>query len=556
MKKHIKYLFSIMLSAFVFCFTILMLLGCNKTNTKNLTGTMSITSTGSTMSFTCTVTDPDGVATAGSVMVHYWEYDTETGDKTGGSTLKFSNLPAVDSTGNPTSETKIASGLKAEQTYYIKFYCTVGDSEFVFEEKEAQTNSQGKTSDNAIEISNADELYNMKEDLDAYYKLIQDINLSTYTGSSKGEALFNSSTYKFAGHLDGNGHTIFNYSQTTSNQYGSLIGYVAEDGIIENLTVDSSTLNYSRSSTGYSGAFVAYNEGTIKNCTVKNASVTYKATSTSNSVDTNIGGFVGSNLGTIESCTVEGSVTSEYKLKENVGGFAGSNLGKITNCTSDVTVSVSSTSSSTSTVYLTYNVGGFTGFNEGRIVGSIAKGSVTAKYSYDSNDKELNKTLAHNLGGFVGFYNQGVINSCLADVDIAYESSQSFVANIGAFFGYVATSLNANMAQNNVVYATNHTFDVNVLSSDGKFNFEYEEYVEGSTTETVKKTSERKININWLNSLDTTYVDAYYTQNSFALIGGYTITCDESSVQKEIKTGVDYTTLTLEENVLNYIQSK
>ncbi len=555
MKKRLKYLFSILTAFLLFGF-ISVLASCNSANTKNLKGTMGVSATGSTLEFTCKVEDPDSVATVGSVMIHYWEYDSDTKEKSNGSTLKFSNLPGVETDGTYKSETKIASSLKTEQEYYVKFYCTVGEDEFVFEERIVQTNSKGKTEDNPVEISTAEQLYNMCEDINGYYKLTSDIDLSNYTGVNHGECIFNTSTYKFSGHLDGNGHTISNYKQTSSIQYGSLFGYIGKDAIIENLTLDSPTLNYSRSSTGYTGTFVSYNEGTIRNVKITNASITYKATSTSAAIETYIGGFVGYNLGTIEDSSVSGSITSEYKMKINIGGFVGVNEGKISNSLSNLEIEVSSTSTSTSTEELTYNVGGFAGVNGGRIEESIAQGKVSAKYSYASDNKELNKTLAHNLGGFVGLYKIGAIDSCLTDVSLSYESSQSFVANIGAFFGYVTLGVSANNATNNVSYAEGNTFDIKVLSSDGVFNFEYEEYKDGSTTETEKKTSDRKINVAWLNSLDESYKEKYYNSSSFALIGSYNLSCDEASVNTTIESGVEYSTLTLSDNVKNYILSK
>ncbi len=555
MKKNIKYLFSIVIALLLFGF-ISVLASCNGANTKNLKGTMSVNATGSTLEFTCKVEDPDSVATVGSVMIHYWEYDSDTEEKSNGSTLKFSNLPGVETDGSYKSETKIASSLKTEQEYYVKFYCTVGEDEFVFEERVVQTNSKGNNLDDPVLISTADQLYNMKEDLDGYYKLTSDIDLSTYTGTNKGESIFGSTLYKFSGHLDGNGHTISNYSQTTSNQYGSIFGYLDKDAVIENLNIDSPSLNFSRSSTGYAGGFVSYNAGTIRNINVTNVSINYSATSTSASVETCLGGFVGYNLGTIENATVTGSLAASYKMKINVGGFAGVNEGKISNSTTNLSVDVNSSSTSTSTEELTYNIGGFAGVNEGRIEESIAQGEIKTKYSYDSSNKVLNKTLAHNLGGFVGLYKIGVIDSCLTDVSISYESSQSFVANIGAFFGYVTLGVSASSATNNVAYATDNTFDIKVLSSDGVFNFEYEEYKEGSTTETEKKTSDRKINVNWLNSLDSTYVENYYKALSFALIGTYNLTCDEASVKTTIEAGTSYSSLILSDNVKNYISAK
>ena len=558
MKKCLKYIISF-LTGLIAIFGLIIFLGsCNKSDTKNLTGEMSVVATGSTLKITCSVSDPDGIATVGSVMVHYWEYDSDTEEKSNGSTLKYSNLPGVESDGSVSSETKTATGLKSDQTYYLKFYCTVGEEEYVFEEKEVQTNTDGQDLSKPIEINTADELYSMKDDLDAYYVLKSDINLSTYSGTNKGEPIFSSSTYKFSGHLDGASHTIYSFSETTSNQYSGLFGYIGEDGVIENVNIDSSTVSFTRSSTGYQGSFAAYNEGTIKNCTVTAASLTYKASSTSNAVETNVGGFIGANYGTIENCSVSGSITCEYKLKINVGGFVGANYGKISNSKSNMETSLSSTSTSTSTKYLTFNAGGFVGFNERKIESSIATGSLTGKYSYEKTNKNISETLGHNLGGFVGNYNQGNLNSNLVDMDLAYESSQSFVANIACFAGYVATNLDASMAQNNVVYATGHTLDINVLDSEGKFNFEYEHYKKDSETESETRTSVRTINFDWLNSLDTEYKTSYYAQKSYALIGEYDFTCDESSVNRTITQGSTYKDLesNLDLFITNYISDK
>lgn len=80
MKKHIKYLFSLIVTSILFAF-ILILSSCNNANTKNLKGTMEVSATGSTLEFTCKIEDPDSVATVGSVMIHYWEYDSDTEEK-------------------------------------------------------------------------------------------------------------------------------------------------------------------------------------------------------------------------------------------------------------------------------------------------------------------------------------------------------------------------------------------------------------------------------------------------------------------------------------------
>jgi hypothetical protein len=149
--------------------------------------------------------------------------------------------------------------------------------------------------------------------------LMADIDLGAYTGTS-----FNIiGTYgdnAFTGVFDGNGHTISNFTYTSTNRdYIGLFGYV-RGGVIKNLglidpNVDAGTLRRVGSLVGQ------LDNGTITNCYVEAGSVVGESF---------VGGLVGDNYygGTITNCYSTGSVTGEYY----VGGMVGRSIGTITNC--------------------------------------------------------------------------------------------------------------------------------------------------------------------------------------------------------------------------------
>ncbi len=134
----------------------------------------------------------------------------------------------------------------------------------------------------------------------------------------------------FAGGLDGAGYTIHHLEidrvvfdedgdldKSNSNSYGGLFGYLAEDGVVKNLTVaDDCDLNVF----GYSGAFVGISHGTVDNC-INKADVKGWANY--------VGGIVGANYGTITNCLNGGSVTTSSFA---AGGICGINDGQVSFC--------------------------------------------------------------------------------------------------------------------------------------------------------------------------------------------------------------------------------
>ncbi|MCK4629386.1 MAG: PASTA domain-containing protein, partial [Sedimentisphaerales bacterium] len=222
-------------------------------------------------------------------------------------------------------------------------------------------------------------------DWDKHFILTADIDLAAYTGTQfniiapdANDVESGFQGIKFTGSFDGNGHTVINFTYTTTGgSYIGLFGCLGSSGEIKDLGMT----NVSVSGDDYLGGLVGYNYfGSISNC--------YATGSVSG--DKYLGGLVGYNYynyRSISNCYATGSVSG----KEYLGGLLGYNdNGSISNCYA--TTDVSGVNES---CYL----GGLVGWNEfGSIRNAYATGTV--------NGEEY-------LGGLVG-KDYGSISNCYA----------------------------------------------------------------------------------------------------------------------------------------------
>ena len=198
-------------------------------------------------------------------------------------------------------------------------------------------------------------------DWDKHFKLMADIDLSAYTGTQFNVIGYWNSDVDYAaftGVFDGNGHTISNFTYTSTGTETDCIGLFGFIG-------------------GWGG-----------NAEIKDLGLIDP------DVDGGTGDWVGSPVGwlrggTITGCYVEGgSVAGEY----HVGGLVGWNAsGTITDCYS--TTSVSGTNS----------VGGLVGYNDGMYSGA----TITNSYS----EGDVSGT-GWGTGGLVGYNDHGTITNC------------------------------------------------------------------------------------------------------------------------------------------------
>ncbi len=253
----------------------------------------------------------------------------------------------------------------------------------------------------SYEIATPEQLNAIRNNPYAHYKLVADIDLSTF-GNWK-------SIEQFYGSLDGNGYKIKNLMNISGNSVG-FIGSLQSTGRLDNIVLE----NINIVGGNQIGALVGYNSGFIMNC-----HVTGKV-----SGDTFVGGLIGENhKGIIYKCDTnivvtatsdrvggligsinEGTISQSYALGSvsgtgiRYGGLAGHcNRGIIDSCFASVNVTTSKNP-----------VGGLVGQTEiGTVVrNSFATGNVTSTSRSTDADK-------YYSGGLIG-KNKGQVWNCYA----------------------------------------------------------------------------------------------------------------------------------------------
>ncbi|UCC23043.1 MAG: hypothetical protein JSW23_02980 [Planctomycetota bacterium] len=178
----------------------------------------------------------------------------------------------------------------------------------------------------------------------AHFRLMKDIDLSAYTGTS-----FNI-IGGFTGVFDGDGHAISNFTYDSNGvNYVGLFGYIGgPEAVVTNLGLIEPNID---AGTGYNvGCLIGrLGEGTVTDCYVVGGSV---------SGGYGVGGLVGINYdGEIADCYSTSNVTGG----DYVGGLAGGNgYGSIRNCYSTGVVTGGG-----------WSIGGLVGYNEGGYYGEV-----------------------------------------------------------------------------------------------------------------------------------------------------------------------------------------
>ncbi|MFW6386695.1 MAG: hypothetical protein ACOCZM_01855, partial [Bacillota bacterium] len=197
----------------------------------------------------------------------------------------------------------------------------------------------------------------------------------------------------FNGVIDGNGHTIYingNINLDEESDYGGLLGYIGENGVVKNITIRGGNLFGGKK---YTGLIAGVNEGKISNIRYGNrkkyGDTTGSAKVVGNKNDrATVGTLVGWNKedGEITRTMVVVGETQGYYSKEQensggTGGLVGINEGLIRECFSAHTVKGE------------VNVGGLVGLNN--------DGIIKDSYTHKPVDVE-NAETPENIGLFVG----------------------------------------------------------------------------------------------------------------------------------------------------------
>ena len=161
------------------------------------------------------------------------------------------------------------------------------------------------------------------------FKLAADIDLSGVRFTPIGKCSRSIQGTFFQGTFDGDGHTIrnlkirptiINPTNTTTEDYQGLFGYVDRGGTVKNVKLEKADINGVDNIGGIAGR----NDGTISDCLFSGKVASSRWTA---------GGIAGFNIGAIEHCTsiFYGTIRDCYAVikrissKKNLGGIIGKN---------------------------------------------------------------------------------------------------------------------------------------------------------------------------------------------------------------------------------------
>jgi len=320
-----------------------------------------------------------------------------------------------------------------------------------------------------VKIYTANALREIANSPEGFYRLAADINL-------EGEAW--TPIENLSGEIDGNGHTISQFTMTTTT---NISGFVAtNNGVLKNINFKSVVVNASTTGTSFNaGALVGVNNGTVENCTMSDVVITYQVNRQQGETATYsyyMGGLVGFNNKEVKGCTVDCSMNVNARIvceagwtynNRNLTGLIrvasaiGGNKGMVTDCFA--TAEIESYSNAwgnedngdhNGIVYS--QIGGFVSRNEGGTVKDCgANYSVKTTYSLgrygyaycyvggftQSNSGEINgcfaKGVINEQGGattalLAGFVQESttIIKDCYAESEINCATANS---SIGGF---------------------------------------------------------------------------------------------------------------------------
>lgn len=301
-------------------------------------------------------------------------------------------------------------------------------------------------------IENKYQLDNIRNELSAHYRLINDIKFlesdffeggDFYNEGEGWDPISLDWDSSFSGVFNGNGYTISNLYSNSDNWAVGLFGY--NDGTIMNLVLKDGYIapNSEPTSGEFVGGFVGQNNGLILNCHIKNTIVVdgggitgencgiITNCSSSGEIIGNgaIGGIAGCNANIIEKCCNLAVVMADTKYLCEVGGIVGSNSGDLRNCQNRGSIEVTSAYESCDDIFDYATVGGVAGRNDGYIIQCSNYGSLML---------EATKTNAH-CGGLVGFQWYGLVEDCYNCGEVKSLSNTTiggiigFIANMGSF---------------------------------------------------------------------------------------------------------------------------
>lgn len=212
----------------------------------------------------------------------------------------------------------------------------------------------------------------------------------------------------FAGHYDGENHTISNLKVNRRDEsYAGLFGFIEAGGSVRNLILESPKISCTKSQIG---ALAGQTKSPIYNITVRNAEI--------GDGTTQVGGIVGNTSTRVANC----SFTGKINCGSTSGGIAGQANGSIIDCFS--------------AAQITLNKGNGMA---GGIVGSAAGDSVMISGCH-FDGIITDRFGSTTLGGISGFFQIGKITGCLNSGTIYSKSVSTNTTVIGGLTGLLSAA--------------------------------------------------------------------------------------------------------------------
>ena len=294
-------------------------------------------------------------------------------------------------------------------------------------------------------ISSAADMKLIAANPDGSFHLTKDINLGGEEWVPIAE---------FRGTLDGRGHTVYNYTISSSNA-----GFIFTNrGTIQNLTISDFNMTLTGGELIIGGLVGSNSAGTIYNCHAKDGVMTITARGDRDGTNwaVYIGGLCGYSNGIVDSCSSEVSmsagITAYNPTKWNgnymsytilFGGLVGESAGTIRNCTARsqayagvYAVGIAGPGGYGSTAECFTDVGGIVGRNKGTCENCVSEGVAAIRsFSHGFQGK-----LHGYVGGFVG-RNMGKIQFCSSKATAELVPGQLSGGGVGGFAGYNAETV-------------------------------------------------------------------------------------------------------------------
>jgi uncharacterized repeat protein (TIGR02543 family) len=320
---------------------------------------------------------------------------------------------------------------------------------------------------NAVFITTAAELYNIRNNLSGKYILAKDISLNAYNSGSGWEPIANTSSKPFTGILDGNGYKITNLfvNSTGSNSVvAGLFGYIGSGSVINNLTLEVTSV---KGTCSYVGALAGRIVGTADNrVVISNVHIggTGAVQAVEASANDKISRSAGGISGSLDNAVLLGCSNS-LGVSSSSHSYSGGIAGMIYGYDSIVTITNSYNTGDISSSDPESYSGGIVGrgsmsgvidgvltitnsYNTGNISSSSISGGIVG---YGSHDALITITNCYNTGdisssyrlsgGIVGNGGNVVITNCYNTGDISSSSSSGGIA--GGVGGIITNCYNS-----------------------------------------------------------------------------------------------------------------